>query len=537
MSLLFISENILEAICRTLLHSLWQGLALAIIAGLVVLGTRRAVVQLRYNLLLGSFILFIVAACSTFFIELQRIRNTQSEGLRIEAAARYESAGATETLSAPLAVPNYFEQAIQFCNRHASLIVTIWFCILLLQMVRLLMGVRHVQRLRSTSTSEPDSFWKEKVASLVSELRLNPRIMLLESQLVKAPMVIGWLKPVILMPVGFMAQLHQSQVELILLHELAHIKRMDYVVNFFQHIAEIVFFFNPAVLWVSHLLRDEREACCDYMAVGGRVENKKAYLEALVYFQENTMKVPSLAPAFPGTKNHLLNRVKRIIYGQNKTLDAMEQIFLVATLLVIGVFTLSFIQKKETEVAAKYVKAATALQEKAEPRKLQFVQSAPVTDTVPKLGDIQVLTNGRKRTFTMGEYSVVTENYQLKQLLINGHLVADKDLARYRSLTDAVIQKARADIAAYERNSYGGSYTPYQSSRLETAPVQTQNVNGYKPNQQERTSSYQDTTAQTSNLPYKPQTGYQPSNTPYKAYKAVTAEELEAIRIRDKRDN
>jgi bla regulator protein BlaR1 len=539
MPLLFISENILEAICRTLLHSLWQGLALAIIAGLVILCTKKAVVQLRYNLLLGAFVLFIAVACSTFFIELKRARNTQSEA-GIEMVGRLEMTGATDILPAPLAVPNYFEQAIQFCNRHEGLIVSIWFCILLLQMAKLLLGIRHVQRLRNNNTFQPDGFWKEKLAKLVSELKLNPHIMLLESELVKAPMVIGWLKPVILMPIGFMAQLPQSQVELILLHELAHIKRKDYVVNFFQHIGEIVFFFNPAVLWVSQLLRDEREACCDHMAVGKTVENKKAYLEALIYFQENSLKVPVLAHAFPGTKNHLLNRVKRIINGQNKSLDAMEQIFLVATLLIISVFTLSFLQKKETEEASKKAESGyTVPQKRIQPRGAASVRSTPVADTVPQVRDVQVLTNGDKRTFTMDNYKVVTENYQLKQLYINGQLVADKDLAQYRSLTDAIIQKAKNDIAAYERNPYNGGYTPYQPSQREAVPGRTQGINELKPNTQERTSTYSDTAKQSSILPYKPATGtYQLSQTtPYKPYRAVTAEELEAIRIRDNRDN
>ena len=126
----------------------------------------------------------------------------------------------------------------------------------------------------------PSAYWKEKIQQLADELQIRRRIQLLQSEIVQVPVVIGVLKPVILIPLGILSQLPPEQVEAILLHELAHIKRKDYLVNLLQSLAETIFFFNPAVLWVSSLIRDERENCCDDIAIAG-TKNKAAFVNAL----------------------------------------------------------------------------------------------------------------------------------------------------------------------------------------------------------------------------------------------------------------
>src|SRR4030095_11498069 len=89
----------------------------------------------------------------------------------------------------------------------------------------------------------------------------------LQSSLTKVPVVIGHLKPVILFPIGILNSLPQNEVEAILLHELAHIARNDFLINLLQQFTEIIFFFNPAVIWVSSCIKSERENCCDDIAI------------------------------------------------------------------------------------------------------------------------------------------------------------------------------------------------------------------------------------------------------------------------------
>jgi hypothetical protein len=147
---------------------------------------------------------------------------------------------------------------------------------------------------------------------------------------IRVPVVFGYLKPVIFVPLGLLASLPAEQAEAILLHELAHIRRQDYLVNLLQYIIEILFFFNPALRWLSALIRDERESCCDELAIG-ETGNPKAFVAALVSFREYLSFSSALPVAFPGRNGSLVNRAARIVYKRNKGLDVAEK-----TLLLLG---------------------------------------------------------------------------------------------------------------------------------------------------------------------------------------------------------
>ena len=165
-------------------------------------------------------------------------------------------------------------------------------------------------------------------------------------------MVLGHLKPVILFPAAALTTLAPEEIEAILLHELAHIRRKDYLVNILQNLAEIIFFFNPAVLWISSLIKEERENCCDDIAIS-QVKNKKQFIHALVSFQEYNL-TSKYAATFSGKRNHLLNRIKRIITNNNKTLSNMEKIFLVTGIIITGFMAVAFAQHKQLSYAFFY---------------------------------------------------------------------------------------------------------------------------------------------------------------------------------------
>jgi hypothetical protein len=107
-------------------------------------------------------------------------------------------------------------------------------------------------------------------------------------------------------------------------------------VNFLQTIAETVFFFNPGLLWISSLLRDERENCCDDIALE-QTKNKREFVQALISFKEHALYGPDTAVAFPGKKNHLLQRVSRILNNQNKSLGPAEKVFFMAGIIILSV--------------------------------------------------------------------------------------------------------------------------------------------------------------------------------------------------------
>ena len=191
----------------------------------------------------------------------------------------------------------------------------------------------YIHRVRTSGHRLPGVYWQNKIGSLSQQLHITRAVTMLESGITKIPVVIGHLRPVIYMPLGLLANLPPDQVEAVLLHELAHIRRNDYLVNLLQNVAETIFFFNPGLLWVSSLLKQEREHCCDDVALA-HTGDKKQFIQALINFKEHVIYGSSHAMAFPGKKSHLLQRVARIVYNRNNSLSGGEKIFLVGSLLL-----------------------------------------------------------------------------------------------------------------------------------------------------------------------------------------------------------
>ncbi len=148
---------------------------------------------------------------------------------------------------------------------------------------------------------------------LKTRLRVTQPVRLVQSILVEVPVAIGWLRPVILLPVGMLTGLAPHEIEAVLAHELAHVRRYDYLVNLLQTVVETLLFYHPAVWWVSRRIRIERENCCDDTAVvacGSKVD----YVTALTTIEKNRT-APKWAMAATGAKKAgaTLSRVRRIL--------------------------------------------------------------------------------------------------------------------------------------------------------------------------------------------------------------------------------
>jgi bla regulator protein BlaR1 len=331
-----ISQHFIQAFSWMLLHSLWQGLVLALAAGMVLAVCRQSPAALRYNVVLILLILFVAGCAGTFIWEWQNApvphaSHKMAVSLRSHAPFLVNLNAGTlrQGLNACLA---YF-------SANAPLIVLLWLIFFVFRSIKMAAGFVYVYRAKRKHIFQPDAEWKGKLNRMCVKIRLNKAVTLLESGYVKVPMVIGNLKPVILIPLGLLAGLPAAQVEAILLHELAHIRRSDYLVNFLQTVVETVFFFNPGLLWVSSLLRDERENCCDDIALA-HTGDKKTFIQALVSFKEHALYGNAYSVAFPGKKNHLLNRVTRIVSNKNRGFGTPEKAsFAVGAVLLISMMT------------------------------------------------------------------------------------------------------------------------------------------------------------------------------------------------------
>lgn len=340
-----LSEYSMQALCNTLFHSFWQGLLLSLAGGLIVVMTKRSSPNLRYNLLVGAMVLFLLSTAATFILELQLFRPIAVAGLSgptsIGSLTNVDRSDTGNALGITAAL-------LSFMRNYHNNIILIWVLIICAKCIQLAVGFNAVNMLRKSSvTAAPDN-WNQRVQFLARQLNISKSIGLFGSGLTKVPMVIGHLKPVILIPAGMFMAVNPEALEAILVHELAHIRRKDYLVNLLQSFVEIVFFFNPGVLWISTLIKTEREYCCDDIALsnGG---NKKAYIRALLTCEEYS---PDLAVAFAGKKGTLLERVKRIVEKNNSSLNYLEKGVLGMVLLTFVLGFSAFREREHIKTAA-----------------------------------------------------------------------------------------------------------------------------------------------------------------------------------------
>lgn len=380
----WITDAFLKALCWTFIHSLWQGVVAAVIAGIIVICTCKTKASLRYNLLTSLFVLFLLCIGLSFFFQLlhfNRQRNYSSlETIRpINVISipfpKNNSLVATERDSFITTLTNY-------CNEYASFIVLLWFLFFTVKCLQLFSGLYHIHCLRKSGTFPASEVLSDITKRLCKLLHLPKAVVLLESRLVNSPLTIGCLKMTILIPIGLFTYLPPEQVEAVLLHELAHIRRNDYLVNLLQSFAETIFFFNPAILWISNLIRREREACCDDIVLQ-HIPHKSNYLQALVSFQEYSLMHSGTAMALTGQREPLLNRIKRILTHENQKLNIMER-----TLLMLGIIALTsfgFISATKTPVTTRKASAYFSQPASAVVNRNSFSNSN-VTDTI-KPGD------------------------------------------------------------------------------------------------------------------------------------------------------
>ncbi len=292
----------------TLLHFVWQGALLGLaIAGILWVCRRRSA-NARYGVASGGLIALLAAPVVTAAVLWQAARAVEPLQRTDLAAAREQ--GNRSTRGHALLAGDSMETVHARLTAVLPGVVTVWLAGVSLLLVRMGGGFWRVHRLHEAGFAAPASRWQEVASRLASRLGLADAVRVVESRLVSTPTVVGWMRPIILLPVAALANLTPAQVEAILAHELAHIRRHDYLVNLLQSLGETFLFYHPAVWWVSGRIRAERENCCDDVALvicGDRV----GYASALTALEE--WRGREAAPVVAATDGPLSGRVRRIL--------------------------------------------------------------------------------------------------------------------------------------------------------------------------------------------------------------------------------
>jgi TonB family protein len=293
-------EGLVATLGWTLMHFLWQGAVAGVLFGVSLAAAGNASAQTRYRLAF-TFLLLLAALPVATFIWLSP--NSAASALSAETIDQ-----AAPLLTVTLAAPALDWQT--FIQPWLPLAVLIWAVGVAFMTGRLLIEWRNVRLLTRLDVSPLTSAWEHRVRRLIGSLGVRTAVRALQSSRVHVPMVVGWLRPVILVPVSAMSGLTTWQLELILMHELAHVRRYDHLVNLLQVVIETLLFYHPVVRWVSRVMREEREHCCDDLVVS-RSGDALAYARALTELAG--VQTLSLQTSVASDGGQLLARIRRLV--------------------------------------------------------------------------------------------------------------------------------------------------------------------------------------------------------------------------------
>ncbi|GAB4026165.1 M56 family metallopeptidase [Spirosoma koreense] len=311
-TLRFLTNPVAEALGWTLLHTIWQGFAVVVpVAVLLHILQHRSSV-LRYRVGVLALLVQLLASTATFIWYYEPTVKALPLSAVLKSAEVMPIRWQTFAQTLP-----WHQQVQYFLEAHLSQFVLTYLIGVALFGLRLVGGWVYLQRLRQTALRPTTVAWTHLTDKLRSSLHIRAVVEVRESARIAVPMVVGVLKPMLLLPISLATHLTIREIEAVLAHELAHVKRQDYAVNLLQSVVEVLYFFHPALWWLSARVREEREHCCDDLAVqvcggdGYILAQALARVEELRLVQNGP--TPVLAMAFASKRQHLLHRVRRML--------------------------------------------------------------------------------------------------------------------------------------------------------------------------------------------------------------------------------
>jgi GWxTD domain-containing protein len=317
---IWIQSPLALATGKTLLHSLWQAgfVACALAAGLRFIHSAR----LRYVAGCAALVAAIVLSVGTFVI----LAPVPAGPHTLKPVVYPDFAAPVLDSAAAGKSPRFVFQDI------LPWITPVWLLGFLAFNFRQIGSWAGARRMRRRGVCVAPDAWQQRLNDLRSRMKVLKPVFLLESCLTQVPLVVDHIRPAILLPLGLLTGLPSEQVELLLMHELAHIRRSDYLINMLQTFAESAMFYNPAVLWISRVIRVERENCCDDVVVDA-TNNAQVYATALTALEENRSRHAQLAMAATG--GTLMKRIRRVLRQPEPKVSAAAPILGVFMVMVV----------------------------------------------------------------------------------------------------------------------------------------------------------------------------------------------------------
>lgn len=338
----WLSNPSYRALAISLLASLWQAALISIVVYGLLLLNKNAPARIKYNITAAGQLIIACWFIQTFLHHLS-VQSQISQTLGDHEAAMLFYPGKFPLLTG-LYAEDMGESGFQLSN-CIPLALCIYIIGVITMMVRIAFAYGQTRVLKTKGLFAAPTSYLNHLDQICGQLRIHNQISLFLSDRVNVPVMMGFIKPIILLPVSIATHLTTEQIEAIITHELAHIRRQDYLMNFIQSIIEAIFFFNPFVWLLSKIMREEREKACDQLVV--REVSAYTYATALLAL-EKINGTKSLTLAANGHKSFkLLNRIKLFTMKQNPIMTVRQKA-LSLLLIVLGLGSIAWLSPDTT---------------------------------------------------------------------------------------------------------------------------------------------------------------------------------------------
>jgi bla regulator protein BlaR1 len=346
--------NISQVLGVTILQSLWQGLLVWFALRLVFICAPQLSAIKKHNWAMGAML-----TISTWFIYTFIYQFRAHEWINFTAAnppsllphfylPLHEVTGKPQS--------NYYEY---FIKGYLPYISALYFVGLVFNLLKVSLSWQRISLIKRTMV--PADRLQDFADELCQKLGITKNVWVNFSRMVDAPCMIGFLSPVILLPITLTTYLSANEVEAILLHELSHIKRNDYLLNLMQQFISILLFFNPFAQLINRIINQERENSCDDLVVQ-TTSQPLIYAHALLKLEQTRQQHLQLALAANGKKYHLLNRIERIMKAK-KPIGNVRHLLVAVVIMAAGVSSIAWLNPtiKDGKLTVKKLDAPAAL--------------------------------------------------------------------------------------------------------------------------------------------------------------------------------
>lgn len=310
---------VITALGWTLVHSLWIALVFALITRLFFVKVNAERALLRYRISLGSMLGILLVTIGIFVRYYTSFEAPEvALGPEISMQTNETVFLDWEQVAPPEAASkwSWSQLAIQL-EYYFPVLVLLWLLGASFMGIRLAGSWWYLHQMGTQGLQTPDTEWTQGFHHLCTKMGVRRPVRLYWSERVQEPVTLKHIKPIVLFPLGLVTQLSPEQIEIVLLHELAHIKRWDYLVNWVQSLLELLFFYHPAVWWLSAQVRTAREHCCDDLVLQANTQQRMLYAQTLTQLSVYSLNFKSKLAMSYSENNHqsFTFRVKRL-FGQ-----------------------------------------------------------------------------------------------------------------------------------------------------------------------------------------------------------------------------